>query len=57
MLETNPEKKLVKLSFLHPSGPNASFQFPAISDILTTDARNILSVIDPPGGDKTLLHA
>lgn len=47
VLETDSENMLVKLSFLQPCGPHASFTYPATPDVLTLEVSSILTLVDP----------
>ena len=41
------EDSLVKLTFLHPHGPSASFKYPKSQDIRTVPIDDILTLVDP----------
>ena len=47
VLETHPATQEIQLSFLHPEGPARSYHYPAISDILLMDSRDVLHVVEP----------
>ena len=46
VLEVIQEDSLVKLTLLHPHGPNRSFKYPEIQDIRTVPIYDILTVVD-----------
>ena len=45
--EVDVHNSLVKLKFLHPHGPSASFRYPRREDILTVPIADVLTVVDP----------
>ncbi len=47
VLQVNQEDFSVRLTFLHPHGPNTSFRYPAFEDIRTVPITDILTVVDP----------
>ena len=47
LLEQYPNVNEVKLRFMHPSGPSASFKFPSKDDILVVPRDHILSKASP----------
>ncbi|CAH0391660.1 unnamed protein product [Bemisia tabaci] len=47
VLQTFPVNDEVKLTFLHPSGPNVSFYYPSKPDILEVPISDVLMTVDP----------
>ena len=47
VLEVNQEDNLVRLTFLHPHGPNTFFKYPQKEDIRTVKIETILRLVDP----------
>jgi hypothetical protein len=47
ILEVMIESSEVKLSFLHPHGPSASFVYPSQPDVLIVDASDVLMIANP----------
>ena len=47
VMEVYPERCEVKVSFLHPRGPNPSFFYPRHAEILVIDTSDVLTSLDP----------
>ena len=47
VVEVYPESHEVKVTFLHPHGPNPSFFYPRHAEILVIDVSDILTRLDP----------